>query len=233
MKEHNYLSISLFVLVVLVLLTGGNYLIRNHNNPISEEKNPNIKIDATKDYIYYTDTDIVSYALDLSYPTIHLNINTDVAKELETALNTRMASAKKSLVKLSSTKVNKDDIVYELEDEDIYATDFLKYDILEGSNYLTLEVSSGHIVVTQELASTYLEYYTFSKETGAILTDEEIKKVGNITEKDISDRLSKYQEENQVTVTKYQLYLDKYENVIMNMLVNADNITYNDTVKIF
>ncbi len=233
MKEHNYLSISLFILVVLVLLTGGNYLIRNHNNPISEEKNPNIKIDATKDYIYYTDTDIVSYALDLSYPTIHLNINTDVAKELETALNTRMASAKKSLVKLSSTKVNKDDIVYELEDEDIYATDFLKYDILEGSNYLTLEVSSGHIVVTQELASTYLEYYTFSKETGAILTDEEIKKVGNITEKDISDRLSKYQEENQVTVTKYQLYLDKYENVIMNMLVNANNITYNDTVKIF
>ena len=233
MKEHNYLSISLFVLVVLVLLTGGNYLIRNHNNPISEEKNTNIKIDATKDYIYYTDTDIVSYALDLSYPTIHLNINTDVAKELATALNTRMASAKKSLVKLSSTEVNKDDIVYELEDEDIYATDFLKYDILEGSNYLTLEVSSGHIVVTQELASTYLEYYTFSKETGAILTDEEIKKVGNITEKDISDRLSKYQEENQVTVTKYQLYLDKYENVIMNMLVNADNITYNDTVKIF
>lgn len=233
MKEHNYLSISLFVLVVLVLLTGGNYLIRNHNNPISEEKNTNIKIDDTKDYIYYTDTDIVSYALDLSYPTIHLNINTDVAKKLEAALNTRMASAKKSLVKLSSTKVNKDDIVYELEDEDIYATDFLKYDILEGSNYLTLEVSSGHIVVTQELASTYLEYYTFSKETGAILTDEEIKKVGNITEKDISDRLSKYQEENQVTVTKYQLYLDKYENVIMNMLVNADNITYNDTVKIF
>lgn len=233
MKEHNYLSISLFILVVLVLLTGGNYLIRNHNNPISEEKNTNIKIDATKDYIYYTDTDIVSYALDLSYPTIHLNINTDVAKELATALNTRMASAKESLVKLSSTKVNKDDIVYELEDEDIYATDFLKYDILEGSNYLTLEVSSGHIVVTQELASTYLEYYTFSKETGAILTDEEIKKVGNITEKDISDRLSKYQEENQVTVTKYQLYLDKYENVIMNMLVNANNITYNDTVKIF
>lgn len=233
MKEHNYLSICLFVLVVLVLLTGGNYLIRNHNNSVSEEKNTNIKIDATKNYIYYTDTDIVSYALDLSYPTIHLNINTDVAKELETALNTRMASAKESLVKLSSAKVNKDDIVYELEDEDIYATDFLKYDILEGSNYLTLEVSSGHIVVTQELASTYLEYYTFSKETGAILTDEEIKKVGNVTEKDISDRLSKYQEENQVTVTKYQLYLDKYENVIMNMLVNADNITYNDTVKIF
>lgn len=233
MKEHNYLSISLFVLVVLVLLIGGNYLIRNHNNSVSEEKNTNIKIDATKNYIYYTDTDIVSYALDLSYPTIHLNINTDVAKELETALNTRMASAKESLVKLSSAKVNKDDIVYELEDEDIYATDFLKYDILEGSNYLTLEVSSGHIVVTQELASTYLEYYTFSKETGAILTDEEIKKVGNVTEKDISDRLSKYQEENQVTVTKYQLYLDKYENVIMNMLVNADNITYNDTVKIF
>lgn len=233
MKEHNYLSISLFVLVVLVLLTGGNYLIRNHNNSVSEEKKTNIKIDATKNYIYYTDTDIVSYALDLSYPTIHLNINTDVAKELETALNTRMASAKESLVKLSSAKVNKDDIVYELEDEDIYATDFLKYDILEGSNYLTLEVSSGHIVVTQELASTYLEYYTFSKETGAILTDEEIKKVGNVTEKDISDRLSKYQEENQVTVTKYQLYLDKYENVIMNMLVNADNITYNDTVKIF
>ena len=33
-------------------------------------------------------------------------------------------------------------------------------------------------------------------------------------------------------IKSYELYMDKYENVRMNMLVNSGDITYNDTVKI-
>ena len=232
MQEHNYLSVSLFILVVLLLLIGGNFLIRNNHNPIKEETTNEMKIDSTKDYIYYTEDETYSYALDLSYPTIHININSEEAKSLENTLNTKMAQAKTSIVKLSAVSINKNDIVYDIGSEDIYEADFLKYNTYESASYLTLEVSSGHLNITKENEPTYLEYYTFAKESGKILTDEEIMKIGSLTENEVFQAKKKYEEDNQVTVKEYHLYLDKYTNVYMNLLVNAGNITYNDTVKI-
>lgn len=232
MKEHNYLSISLFILVIFLLLIGGNFLIKNKYNSLKDKSHQEIRRDTSKDYIYYTDDNIISYALDLSYPTIHLNINNEEAISLEDNLNKRMIKAKESIVKLSDVSINKDDIVYEIGSEDIYEADFLKYNTLNGDDYLTLEVSYGHLNITKEEGATYLEYYTFSKDTGFLLSDEEIKKIGSITDDDIAKSKEKYESANEVTIEKYQLYLDKYANVKMNVLVNNGHITYNDTVNI-
>ncbi len=232
MQERNYLSVSFFILIVFLLLIGGNFLIKNKHNMIKEKITTKIKKDSAKDYIYYTDDGTYSYALDLSYPSIHININSEEAKSLENTLNTKMTQARASIVKLSDVSINKNDIVYEIGSEDIYEADFLKYNTYESDNYLTLEVSFGHLNITKEDEPTYLEYYTFAKESGKILTDEEIMKIGSLTEKEIFQAKKKYEEDNQVTVEAYHLYLDKYTNVHLNLLVNAGNITYNDTVKI-
>lgn len=232
MKDHNYLNISLFILIIFLLLIGGNFLIKNRYNSLGDKTHHEIRKDVFKDYIYYTDDNTTSYALDLSYPTIHLNINNEYAASLEDSLNKRMIKAKESIVKLSDVSINKNDIVYEIGSEDIYEADFLKYNTLDGDDYLTLEVSYGHLNITKEEESTYLEYYTFSKETGSLLSDEEIKKIGSLTDDDLVKSKEKYESTNEVRVEKYQLYLDKYANVRMNMLVNNGHITYNDTVKI-
>ena len=150
MKEHNYLSISLFILVIFLLLIGGNFLIKNKYNSLKDKSHQEIRRDTSKDYIYYTDDNIISYALDLSYPTIHLNINNEEAISLEDNLNKRMIKVKESIVKLSDVSINKDDIVYEIGSEDIYEADFLKYNTLNGDDYLTLEVSYGHLNITKE-----------------------------------------------------------------------------------
>ena len=49
MKEHNYLSISLFILVIFLLLIGGNFLIKNKYNSLKDKSHQEIRIDTSKE----------------------------------------------------------------------------------------------------------------------------------------------------------------------------------------
>ena len=62
---------------------------------------------------------------------------------------------------------------------------------------------------------------------------DEKKRAGKIKNRDIIDtEKSKLEDKIDTEIKSYELYMDKYENVRMNMLVNSGDITYNDTVKI-
>lgn len=233
MQEKNYLSVTMFVLIIFVLLLGGNYLIRNKGQKPTT-KIVDIRMDNSKDYVYFTDIKTVSEDLDLVYNTIHLNFDSKDAKELENLLNEEMIKAKKSIKTLDEVVIDKKDIVYELDDDNkIYEADYLKYDILESDNYITVGTIKGHINITSDEDNNTLKYYTFSKKDGHIMSMDEIKSAGKITNNSIEKVKENYLKDKENTIIKtYELYIDKYGNTIMNLLVNSGDITYNDTVKI-
>ena len=233
MQEKNYLSVTMFILIVFVLLLGGNYLIRNKAQKPTT-KIIDIRMDSSKDYVYFTDSKTVSEELDLVYNTIHLNIDSKDAKELENLLNEEMAKAQKSIKTLDEVVIDKKDIVYELDDDNkIYEADYLKYDILESDNYITVGTIKGHINITSDEDNNTLKYYTFSKKDGHIMSLDEIKSAGKITNNSIEKAKENYlKDKEDTTIKTYELYIDKYGNTIMNLLVNSGDITYNDTVKI-
>ena len=62
---------------------------------------------------------------------------------------------------------------------------------------------------------------------------DEIKSAGKITNNSIEKAKENYlKDKEDTTIKTYELYIDKYGNTIMNLLVNSGDITYNDTVKI-
>ena len=233
MQEKNYLSVTMFVLIIFVLLLGGNYLIRNKGQK-STTKIVDIRMDNSKDYVYFTDIKTVSEDLDLVYNTIHLNLDSKDAKVLENLLNEEMIKAKKSIKTLDEVVIDKKDIVYELDDDNkIYEADYLKYDILESDNYITVGTIKGHINITSDEDNNTLKYYTFSKKDGHIMSLDEIKSVGKITNNSIEKVKENYlKDKENTTIKTYELYIDKYGNITMNFLVNSGDITYNDTITI-
>ena len=232
MQEKNYLSVTLFVLIVFTLLLGGNYLIKNRNK-ITTVKTKDIRIDNSKDYIYFTDSDTVSEDLDLTYSIIHINIDSDEAKKLEEELNQEMNMAKESIKKYSKEEIEKKEFTEAVEEGTIYNADYLKYDILISDNYVTLGTIKGRYNISSSNDSNTLKYYTFSKEDGHIMSTDEIKNANKIKNSDIEKIKENYLEDKEnITIESYELYIDKYGNTIMNLLVNSGDITYNDTVKI-
>lgn len=232
MREKEYLSIFLFILLIAFLILGGNYLIKlkpaSTNNTSSTTK-----IDATKEYVYFSNEEVVSLALDITFKDIHINLKSEAAQKLAEKLNNQMASAKASYVKLSSVNVDKSKIIYDLDEDNIYETDFVKYDVKESKNYLTIEVSTGHINVTREESTSYLNYYVFDKNSGELLSNNDIKRSAKISDKNIAKIENDYLEAKENSqIIDYQLFYDKYENIYVNLLVKSDDITYNDVVKV-
>ena len=91
----------------------------------------------------------------------------------------------------------------------------------------------GHINITNDEDNNTLKYYTFSKKDGHIMSMDEIKSAGKITNNSIEEAKENYlKDKENTTIKTYELYIDKYGNTIMNLLVNSGDITYNDTVKI-
>ena len=202
MQEKNYLSVTMFILIVFVLLLGGNYLIRNKGQKPTT-KIIDIRMDSSKDYVYFTDSKTVSEDLDLVYNTIHLNIDSKDAKELENLLNEEMDKAQKSIKTLDEVVIDKKDIVYELDDDNkIYEADYLKYDILESDNYITVGTIKGHINITSDEDNNTLKYYTFSKKDGHIMSLDEIKSAGKITNNSIEKAKENYLKDKEDTTIK-------------------------------
>ena len=202
MQEKNYLSVTIFILIVFVLLLGGNYLIRNKGQKPTT-KIIDIRMDSSKDYVYFTDSKTVSEDLDLVYNTIHLNIDSKDAKELENLLNEEMDKAQKSIKTLDEVVIDKKDIVYELDDDNkIYEADYLKYDILESDNYITVGTIKGHINITSDEDNNTLKYYTFSKKDGHIMSLDEIKSAGKITNNSIEKAKENYLKDKEDTTIK-------------------------------
>src|SRR5574344_215865 len=109
--ERNKTAVIFFILIILGIIFGGYYLVRNSKNHqnvskeyINDSADQGIKIDNDNSYIYYSNKVVVSEDLDISYEDIKININSEDAKNLMTKLNQNMVQAKESDRK--STRLN-------------------------------------------------------------------------------------------------------------------------------
>jgi len=226
MREKNFLSIIVFLLIICGIILGGNYLIKEGTT--KEEEVETIKKDKSKDYIYFTNEATISISQEITYKDININIDSVDATKLEETLNNNMSAIRNSYTMLSDINIDKSTILYELSDDDIYQADFIKYNILESKNYLTIIVSSGNINVTNEDNYSSTDVYTISKINGKVLSNEDILTLSGVSTDTLNEKLKDYDG----IITSYTLYFDKYQKVYANVVVESEDLTYNDSIKI-
>ena len=91
----------LFIFFIVCLIVGGffamEYFINDNKGKVETQEKiekkehevvaKDLKIDNSKDYIYFTNDDIINEEYSISYPTININIDSDIARETEKLLN--------------------------------------------------------------------------------------------------------------------------------------------------
>ena len=126
--KSNQIKVYIFIIIVLVFIFGGFYLMKKSeslknevNQTISEEKDTDIRIDKTKEYIYFTNLNVIESELDIEYKDIVINfedkeniqneINTE-NKEFSESVKYDESNEKAIYNHLVSAKFNKFDIFY-------------------------------------------------------------------------------------------------------------------------
>ena len=239
--KTNQIKVYFFIFVILVFIFGGFYLMKKSeklknvvDKKVTEVKDTDIRLDKTKDYIYYSDVNVVEGELDIEYKNI--NINFEDKEGVAAIVN-------KENEEMSKTPVY-DETNEEANYNHLISAKFAKYEIIHYVDYITLVVNKYSFDYKTIITTLGSDVYVFDKTTGKLYNNDELLSKFSINKDDIKGKIETYlndknlvSEENKIYVeqtisnnTKYNLYVDKLGRLVISILVKAEKSDYNDII---
>ena len=131
---------------------------------------------------YFTNDDIINEEYSISYPTININIDSDIARETEKLLNEEINTNKSSYkeIKVETQEDNTDkETKDEEKDEDNTDTEsdtsevnYAKYTRYFSQDYVSLRVDNYSLDASNGEKFLNSKSYIFDTSTGNLLTNE-------------------------------------------------------------
>lgn len=234
-RQNSKLTFFIFILVIIGLIVLGYFLIKKPD--ISEkilDDTETLEIDKTKNIVYYDNVDVISSEAQLEYKDIHINLNSDDAKELEAKLNNNMNKIRGKYTKLEDN--SNQEIINEADG--IAQAQIIDYNTFNSTNYVTIEVNEYEFLASTMNFDNKLTYYCLDKRSGKLLTNQIIMKQENLSADTIRTKIYDHIKDNNeididVTMNNpYTLYYNEYGKVKANIIVKIGDINYNDNVEI-
>ena len=239
--KTNQIKVYFFIFVILVFIFGGFYLMKKSeklknvaDKKVTEVKDTDIRLDKTKDYIYYSDVNVVEGELDIEYKNI--NINFEDKEGVAAIVNKENEEMSKSHVY--------DQTNDEANSNHLISAKFAKYEIIHYVDYITLVVNKYSFDYKTIITTLGSDVYVFDKTTGKLYNNDELLSKFSVNKDDINEKVKTYlndknlvSEENKIDVeqtisnnTKYNLYVDKLGRLVISILVKAEKSDYNDII---
>lgn len=239
--KTNQIKVYFFIFVILVFIFGGFYLMKKSeklknvvDKKVTEVKDTDIRLDKTKDYIYYSDVNVVEGELDIEYKNI--NINFEDKEGVAAIVNKENEEMSKSPVY--------DETNEEANYNHLISAKFAKYEIIHYVDYITLVVNKYSFDYKTIITTLGSDVYVFDKTSGKLYNNDELLSKFSINKDDINGKIETYlndknlvSEENKIDVeqtisnnTKYNLYVDKLGRLVISILVKAEKSDYNDII---
>lgn len=239
--KTNQIKVYFFIFVILVFIFGGFYLMKKSeklknvvDKKVTEVKDTDIRLDKTKDYIYYSDVNVVEGELDIEYKNININFEDK--------------DGVAAIVNKENEEMSKSPVYDETNEEANYnhliSAKFAKYEIIHYVDYITLVVNKYSFDYKTIITTLGSDAYVFDKTTGKLYNNDELLSKFSVNKDDINEKVKTYlndknlvSEENKIDVektisnnTKYNLYVDKLGRLVISILVKAEKSDYNDII---
>ena len=239
--KTNQIKVYFFIFVILVFIFGGFYLMKKSeklknvvDKKVTEVKDTDIRFDKTKDYIYYSDVNVIEGELDIEYKNININFEDK--------------DGVAAIVNKENEEMSKSPVYDETNEEANYnhliSAKFAKYEIIHYVDYITLVVNKYSFDYKTIITTLGSDVYVFDKTSGKLYNNDELLSKFSINKDDINEKVKTYlndknlvSEENKIDVektisnnTKYNLYVDKLGRLVISILVKAEKSDYNDII---
>lgn len=239
--KTNQIKVYFFIFVILVFIFGGFYLMKKSeklknvvDKKVTEVKDTDIRLDKTKDYIYYSDVNVVEGELDIEYKNININFEDK--------------DGVAAIVNKENEEMSKSPVYDETNEEANYnhliSAKFAKYEIIHYVDYITLVVNKYSFDYKTIITTLGSDVYVFDKTSGKLYNNDELLSKFSVNKDDINEKVKTYlndknlvSEENKIDVektisnnTKYNLYVDKLGRLVISILVKAEKSDYNDII---
>lgn len=245
----NKIGVILLVIILLLFSVGGffvmNYMVNETNNPHDKKSGENakeVRIDTTKDFIYFENSEELIHEVFKEDVVINFlgfeAINQTLHQELES---------------LSENKVLASDAGVTC-DEELYTFSYREYEYNQFGNYISLNIIDYDYNCENGSRPKGMKSYVIEKDTGKQIDNETLLKTFDVTEEKILDLVKKRldfsqtldEDESQVididgTVNSFNsgkynvdksLSISKNGKLTINYIVKSNKINYNDSIEV-
>lgn len=248
MESKNVWGMIFLTIIILSFVVGG-YFAMDYFTQVKEdvktdkpkEETVDLRIDKTKDYIYYENGEEILEEEEITRDEAVLNFTT--LKDINDNLRKEEKEIYQDIKYIKDLELE-EDLVYQDNEEGIYSLKYRNYENYKFNDYVSLiSVDYDYDVVNGSVPYA-LKSYVVDINTGNILSEEELLNKYNLSksiiEEKIKDRLNDTQvlseEENVIDINgtidnlKYTLYINKLGKLTVSFIVKSNKINYNDVV---
>lgn len=249
-NTKNKIGVAILIIILLVFSVGGyffmNYMVNEGGNTKKSKKEvADLRIDESKDYIYFENTEeiieeIFKEDVILNFKGLE-SINESLASELKTLDNNK--------VKVTNEEIPEGVVCY----EDLYSFKYRDYTNNQFGKFVSLVVRDYDYSCINGSIPINTKSYVVDKNTGKLITEDELLKEFNIGEdkilEQVRERLNFTQtldEDVQVididgTInslkegqygTNKALSISKNGKLMINFIVKSNKINYNDSIEL-
>lgn len=252
-EGSNYLGFGLFFFIIVLIIAGCSILLflnvrsKNQEKRVSEDNEVTIsdknKVDKKENFIYFTDEEILSEELNLSYKTPIINLKSESAKNINEEIKNYVNATKGTLQNGSS------DACQYNETSNILKTNFLEYATYTFQEFATLLIRESEYTCESGFSSTSkVKSYTFDVLSGERLSFQALITKYGTTLTNVLEMVRNHLNEEQTIVDEtpnilieetigtlkeqetYVLYIDEFGDLILNYVVKTNSVDYNDTI---
>lgn len=256
-SRKNIVGAVLLVALLLTFVIGGFFLTRYlttdnkqvvNNNSIPATNTVDLRIDKTKDYIYYDnekeiieEEEIVREDAFLNFSSLS-NINEELKREAD-ALYNEVVYRKD--VELPLTNELGEPITYNENEAGIYSIKYRNYENYKYNDYISLVVLDYSYDIIKASIPLSLKSYVVDIKTGVVISKEELFSQFGIDENVVREKIKTRLEGTQVldeaaaavidingtlADLNYTVYINKNGKLEAAFIVKSQENNYNDTV---
>ena len=248
-KTRNIVNATALVIILLVFIVGGYFVTKHLTRPVQEQEKivsqeetiNDIRVDKTKDYIYYENEEETIESLDIITRDAYFNFES--LAELNSVLKQENDSIRSTIKYEKDVESIPDNA--EKNEEGIYSLEYREYADYNYGKYLSLVVSDYYYDITSDVVAKDVKSYVVDKETGQRISPDtllaennlDMDKVKEMIKKRLNDTQTISDEKSTINVDEtlnnlgqYALYINKNGKLAISFIVKSSNYNYNDSI---
>ncbi|MGN1378858.1 MAG: hypothetical protein ACI4XR_00430 [Bacilli bacterium] len=203
------------------------------NQTVSEEKNTDIRLDPTKEYVYFTNLNVIESELDIEYKDIVINF--EDKENIQNIIN----DENKEYFESVKYDENNEEAIY----NHLVSAKFNKFDVVYFNSYISIIKNTYNFDYKKLVTFTQSKAYVFDKKTGKLYNNDELLSIFNINKDNIKNEISTYlNDQNLITdnpinvedtinnISSYELYVDNLGRLVVTILVKCEQSDYNEVI---
>lgn len=240
-----------FVIFIVFLIVGGFFLTRyltseKEHKKVVQSEIDKLKIDSSKDLVYFENETVVSADPDIVHKDIIINLKeADTVNEL---LKEKMDAIRTTVKKISESQIDPNrEILF--KEEDIFSANERDYSVYESLNYLSVLVTDSEFSCYTGSTIKDQQAYTFSLSTGKRLSNETLLGYTGLSIDEVKNKVRLKLEEDQkdfnegnsilidetinsINVNDALIYANKSGKIVITIVVKTNEDSYNDTIEL-